>query len=132
MTKETVLKSPLSNNTLQVFKLANDSNNIFNKSLVVSDGTFINIPIREDGYINATALCKAGGKQWKHYFENEQTKKYINALILKVGIPSNKIIESKKGRYGGTWVHRKVAIHLAQWISPEFSLHTNLENLEKR
>ena len=91
MTKETVLKSPLSNNTLQVFKLDNGYNNIFNKSLVVSDGSFINIPIREDGYINATALCKAGGKQWKNYFQNSQTKRYIKALIFNLGIPRLKI-----------------------------------------
>jgi len=67
----------------------NGSNNIFNKSLLVSDGSFIKIPIREDGYINATALCKAGGKQWKNYFQNDQTKLYIEAFNTSVGIPAD-------------------------------------------
>lgn len=29
------------------------------------------------------------------------------------------------GKYGGTWVHRKVAIHLAQWLSPSFAVQVS-------
>ena len=39
-----------------------------------------------DGYINATALCKAGGKLFGHYQENNQTKAYIQALEDNIGI----------------------------------------------
>ena len=42
-----------------------------------------------------------------------------------MGNPINKIIESKKGKYGGTWVHPQVLTHLAQWISPEFAVQVN-------
>ena len=30
------------------------------------------------------------------------------------------------GKYPGTWVHRKVAYHLAQWISPKFAVQVSL------
>jgi len=40
-------------------------------------------------------------------------------------IPVLRIIESKKGKNGGTWVHPQVATHLAQWISPEFAVQVN-------
>jgi hypothetical protein len=75
-----------------------------------------------DGYINATALCKAGGKLFNSYHQNNQTKAYVQALERATGIPVLKIIESKKGKNGGTWVHPQVATHLAQWISPEFAV----------
>ena len=80
---------------------------------------------REDGYIDATRLCKAGGKQFKHWNCLESTKELVNALILKVGITTVKLIDSKKGKYGGSWVHPDLAIQLAQWISPMFSLQVS-------
>ena len=30
------------------------------------------------------------------------------------------------GKYPGTWVHRKVGYHLAQWISPKFAVQVSL------
>jgi hypothetical protein len=90
--------------------------------------------MREDGYINATQLCKAGGKKFNDYSRLDNTKDFLQILKTntgqpaikliesKKGQPAIKLIESKKGQYGGTWVHRKVAIHLAQWISPQFSV----------
>lgn len=29
-------------------------------------------------------------------------------------------IESRAGRYGGTWAHADIALHFANWLSPEF------------
>ncbi len=75
-----------------------------------------------DGYFDATAMCKANSKHFKHYMENQSTTEFVNALSLKIGIPPFKIIESKAGRYGGSWVHPKVAIHLAIWCNPNFAV----------
>ena len=38
-----------------------------------------------------------------------------------MGIPTKDLV-SDTIRSEGTWVHRKVAIHLAQWISPDFAI----------
>ena len=32
-------------------------------------------------------------------------------------------ISSKSGRYGGTYAHEDIAMHFAQWLSPEFNLY---------
>ena len=32
-------------------------------------------------------------------------------------------ISSKSGRYGGTYAHEDIALHFAQWLSPEFNLY---------
>ena len=53
----------------------------------------ISVLAREDGFINATAMCKAGGKQFKHWNSLESTKELIKALEEtqnpEVGIPTS-------------------------------------------
>jgi hypothetical protein len=78
-----------------------------------------------DGYINATAMCKAAGKFWGHYKESASARAYLGALAADIGIPISALVKSIKGgepHLQGTWVHPQVAIHLAQWLSPEFSV----------
>jgi len=73
-----------------------------------------------DGYVNATAMCKAAGKEWKHYNELVTTKAFILELSSEVGISDVGLVDSIKGgvpQMQGTWVHPQVAIHLAQWLS---------------
>jgi hypothetical protein len=78
-----------------------------------------------DGYINATAMCKAVGKEFKHYNENKATKEFFAELSSEVGIPTSELVQSVVGgnsRLQGTWVHPQVAIHLGQWASPKFAV----------
>ena len=88
-------------------------------------GTELVVPIRNDGMINATALCKAGNKTLGHYLENKNTKEFIKVLESDIGIPISRLLEVNIGGHLGTWVHRKVGYHLAQWISPEFAVHVS-------
>jgi hypothetical protein len=37
----------------------------------------------EDGYINATQLCKAGGKDFKQWHRNDKTKEFLEKLSTK-------------------------------------------------
>jgi hypothetical protein len=78
----------------------------------------------EDGYINVSNLCKAGGKQFKHWNSIEKTKAFLKVLSSSVGIPTNDLIKYKTGSNSerATWVHPQVAINIAQWISPEFDV----------
>ncbi len=82
-----------------------------------------------DGYINATALCKAGGKLFANYAAAPETKQFLQDLSSKTGIPLNgrnqALIHYKQGTAelgGGTWVHPKVSIHLGQWVSAKFAV----------
>ena len=81
---------------------------------------------KDNGYINATALCKACDRRISHYFTNETTKAFLNELSLEVGIPTSKLKIIILGRADkiqqGTWVHPYVAINLAQWASPKFAV----------
>jgi len=82
----------------------------------------------EDGYINITNLCKAGGKKFNHWNSNDKTKRFLQVLSTDAGIPVSEIIKVGSGSKHEndtknlTWSHPQVAINIAQWISPEFDV----------
>ena len=94
--------------------------------LKLLNNEILDIVIRKDGYINATQLCKAGNKLFNDYQRTKQTQDYLQALSSNMGIPVLDLLDSKVGgSHSGTYVHRKVAYHLAQWISPHFAVQVS-------
>ena len=93
-------------------------------NLVAEHGGQIIAEMRDiDGYVNATKMCKSGGKEWKQYMRNATTTNFLVALESKVHIPILDLVQSRPGGdHSGTWVHHQVAIHLAMWISPVFAV----------
>lgn len=79
---------------------------------------------QSDGYFNATAMCKATGKLIADYKRQSSTTAFLKALATDMGIPTSGLLQSTKGgiQPQGTWCHPKVAVHLAQWLSPEFAV----------
>lgn len=78
-----------------------------------------------DGYIHATALCKAAGRLWADYKRLGRTQSFLEALSADMGIPISDLIQEVKGgapSLQGTWIHPKVAINLGMWLSPEFEV----------
>lgn len=78
-----------------------------------------------DGYVNATAMCKAHGREWRHYRELESSRRFFNALSSASGIPAPNLALTRTGgdsKTQGTWVHPQIAIHLAQWLSADFAV----------
>jgi KilA-N domain/T5orf172 domain len=83
-----------------------------------------------DNFINATQLCKAGGKKFGHWFQLDQTKRLISSLeasfksSIAIAIP--KVVDIQNGgNHSGSWIHPKLAVHLATWLSPEFALQVS-------
>jgi hypothetical protein len=93
---------------------------------------------RGDGYWNATAMCQANGKRWNNYYRNQETQEFLAALSEQLDLPVARIratgtasaatlglIDTVQGGppvLQGTWVHRRVALNLAQWCSPTFAV----------
>jgi hypothetical protein len=75
-----------------------------------------------DGYVNATAMCRANGKQWSKYRQSDRCQTYLDALAETSEIRMFDLIESRQGQGGGTWVHPQVAVDLARWISAPFAV----------
>ena len=83
----------------------------------------------QDGYIDATRLCQQAGRQFADYYRLAQTKAFLDALSLDMGIPISNLVQAIRGRGDkigqGTWVHPQVAIHLGQWLSPQFAVQVS-------
>jgi len=78
-----------------------------------------------DGFVNATAMCKANGRHLPHYLANGRTAEYLQALSGSVGIPTDLLkvsIGNGPNHLRGTWVHPRLAVDLARWISPGFAV----------
>jgi KilA-N domain len=78
-----------------------------------------------DGYINATAMCKAVGKQFNDYWRIGPTQEFLKELSAETGLPVSGLVVTFKGgkaELQGTWVHPDVAINLGQWCSPRFAV----------
>ena len=57
---------------------------IFRCKLLLEDNIEFIIPLREDGYIHATALCKAVGKKPKDWLRIKETKDLIKKVEEKL------------------------------------------------
>lgn len=91
-----------------------------------------------DGFVNATAMCKANGREWFTYARSARTQEYIAALAAHLevtadlrspshGSPQNptalvQSITAGPNDLRGTWIHPRLAIDLARWISPAFAV----------
>lgn len=77
-----------------------------------------------DGYINATQLCKAGGKMFNDWSKIKKSNDFIRELSVSTKIFVDTLIkyEINGSTDRATWVHPQVAINIAQWISPAFDV----------
>jgi hypothetical protein len=72
--------------------------------------------------VNATQMCRAAGKEFANYDNSIGMINYLQELELNLGIPRFELVKKKRGNQGGTIVHRRVALYLAQKISPLFAV----------
>lgn len=80
----------------------------------------------KDGYFNATKLINSWNskdgvqkKQLARYWENSGTNEFIEQL-KKEGIEKPSITGRGTGPSAGTWMHPKLFIDFAMWLSVEF------------
>ena len=78
-----------------------------------------------DGFADATAICQANGKRWHDYERLDRTGDYIKALAASTGLaPDELVITTTSGpnHLRGTWIHPRLAVDLARWLSPDFAV----------
>lgn len=93
--------------------------------LTLSDGKEISIPVRKDGYVNATLLCKASRKRIDNWMRLDSTKNLFREFSNSPGYEGVKTKDCLEGKYGGTFVHPDIAIQIAQWCSPSFAIQVS-------
>lgn len=80
-----------------------------------------------DGHVmaNATLMFKAGNARLDHWKAAENTIRYIEACTRKMGISENQIVTTRFGSTengGGTWIHEKLILNAARYISVDFEI----------
>lgn len=108
-------------------KYLEDKKNEENIEITSNEITLNEITVfaREDGYINATLLYKAGKKKFNNWYRMERTNQFIDKLSSVTRISVAELISIVQGgdaKLQGTWVHPRVAVNIAQWISPDFDV----------
>nr|WBF70376.1 SET domain protein [Megavirus caiporensis] len=116
------------------------------------------VMMRENGYVNATNLCKKCGKDYKNWKRNDNSKELEKELIKQLSSGAqNRAREKSSAHYRaaevthtvkggkltiirGTYVHPKLIIHIASWCSTEYAMKVSdivteyhaKEEIEKR
>lgn len=78
-----------------------------------------------DGYFNATQLCSAGGKSFGDWYANKSSNKFLDELSIDINIDKTSLIlfeDTNNSKTKTTWVHPRVIINIAQWISVKFNV----------
>ena len=74
-------------------------------------------------YAKANSMCEP--KQLENWKNSVNTKRYLEALKNKDSLKSRELILSKRGGEelgGGTWIHEKLILNLARYVSVDFEL----------
>jgi len=78
----------------------------------------------EEMFFNATEMAKLFSKRPNDFWKQPQNEDYLDALItLGEGNKTREdFIQTKKGKYGGTYFHKELALQFARWLSPLFAV----------
>lgn len=99
-----------------------------NKELIVFTNG-VQVRTDKDGNINITDLWKSAGENMQatpaKWQETESAKAFIKATCQILNIAKNDIIKSKRGKGGGTYAHKQIALEYAQYLSPELAVAVN-------
>lgn len=116
------------------------------------NGKFVRFDL--NGWINATDIAREFDKQPNDWLSQRETIKYLCALSKALGkgdfmqelreikdldgaraasrakilrlAKSTGLVVAKAGVGGGTWLHPKLAVHFARWLSADFAVWCDL------
>jgi hypothetical protein len=74
-------------------------------------------------------MAKASGKEWAHYFRTDRATTYLEALSRNCEIAVTSLYTAKPGE--GTWIHPRLAVDFARWISADFAVWMDAWFLEE-
>lgn len=92
-----------------------------NMNIIKFDFKGHQVGFNDDGWINATEAAKKFNKVPNDWLRLPDTINYIKALQSKYGEIS--YLKTKRGKHdGGTWIHPKLAVRFARWLSIDFEI----------
>lgn len=83
------------------------------------------VAFNADGWINATQAAAQFGKRPNDWLSLPSTTDYLAALSRRTvtGLSGNDLVSVKQGgKNQGTWLHPKLAVKFARWLSVDFEI----------
>jgi len=108
-------------------------------STAIIEYTYQDLPVffQADAFINATNIASKFNKLPENYLRTKRTKEYIEALkrslfpvTPKSVTEQNQLVIINQGgrpEEQGTWLHPKLAIDFARWLSPDFAVWCDMQ-----
>lgn len=82
-----------------------------------------------DGWLHATEIAERFGKKSAHWLELDSTKEYIGKLSERMAASNVEksditlfITRRGNSKSSGTWLHPKLAVKFARWLSVDFEI----------
>ena len=79
------------------------------------------------GWFNATSAAEKFGKLPANWLSLPSTDSYIDSMSRALNVGKSDIIKTSRGRNGGTWLHPKLAVAFARWLSDDFAVWCDLQ-----
>ncbi|MGP9509520.1 MULTISPECIES: KilA-N domain-containing protein [unclassified Halomonas] len=80
------------------------------------------------GWINATEAAKRFGKRPVDWLKQDETREYMAVLSETLNCDPKSLLKTRRGRYdSGTWLHPKLGVRFAQWLSTRFAVWCDLQ-----
>lgn len=112
----------VSTKELTMNSLAKSTVNCTN-GIIISD---IKIHMDAEGRYSLNDLHSAAGKEDKHqpafFMRRNETIELIEEIFKSANVQNKNPVDSRKGRYGGTYVCKELVYSYAMWISATFAL----------
>ncbi len=86
---------------------------------------FSTFETEENIFINATKVAKQFNKKPDNWLRNQDVKDYIFALENRFSNLRNELVIVKQGgkpQEQGTWIHQKLIVAFARWLSSDFAV----------
>ncbi|MFG0755348.1 KilA-N domain-containing protein [Pseudomonas sp. TYF_14] len=97
--------------------------------------TYQGQPVRftTDGWLHITKIAERFGKRVDHWLDNAETLEYFRALDEHLVGRESEVLDTRNSGYvktskarvdrgGGTWLHPKLAVFFARWLSAKFAV----------
>lgn len=91
-------------------------------SLVKAEYHDFAVTFTEDAWFNATEVADKYGRRVADWLENSETQDYISALAEILKVPKLALLKTRRGRYGGTWMHPRLGVPFARWLDVRFGV----------
>lgn len=95
--------------------------------LIKADFDGQTMQFNNSGWFNATVAADRFGKRPVNWLELDSTVRYMTSMSSALKVDKSDLLDIKKGRGGGTWMHPKLAIAFARWLSDDFAVWCDLQ-----